>query len=83
MVLIDSLNKRIKFLEEVIDKCDLKGIDVSAHQGIVNWEKVKNSNDAGKEHLLERINSRHGTHAIDAAAELGIGTKEYELINID
>lgn len=44
---------------------------------------VKNSNDAGKEHLLERINSRHGTHTIDAAAELGIGTKEYELINID
>ena len=28
VVLIDSLNKRIKFLEEVIDKCDLKGIDV-------------------------------------------------------
>ena len=44
---------------------------------------VKNSNDEGKEHLLERINSRHGTHTIDAAAELGFGTKEYELINID
>lgn len=44
---------------------------------------VKNSNDEGKEHLLERINSRHGTHTIDSAAELGIGNKEYELINID
>ena len=44
---------------------------------------VKNSKDEGKEHLLERINSRHGTHTIDAAAELGFGTKEYELINID
>lgn len=44
---------------------------------------VKNSNDEGKEHLLERINSRNGTHTIDAAAELGFGTKEYELINID
>ena len=44
---------------------------------------VKNSNDPGKEHFLERVNSRHGTHTIDAAAELGFGTKKYELINID
>lgn len=44
---------------------------------------VKNSDDAGKEHLLERINSRHGTHTIDAAAKLGVGNKEYELINLN
>lgn len=44
---------------------------------------VRNSNDPGKDHLLERINSRNGTHTIDAAAELGYGTKEYELISID
>ncbi len=44
---------------------------------------VVNSNDPGKEHLLERINSRHGTHTIDAAEELGIGTKDYELVKID
>lgn len=44
---------------------------------------VKNSDDKGKEHLLERINSRHGTHTIDVVAELGFGTKDYELINID
>ncbi len=44
---------------------------------------VKKSDDPGKEHLLERINSRHGTHTIDMAAELGYGTKDYELINID
>lgn len=44
---------------------------------------VKNSDDEGKDHLLERINSRHGIHTIEAAAELGFGTKEYELINID
>ena len=41
---------------------------------------VKNSNDEGKEHFLERVNSRNGTHTIDAAAELGFGTREYELI---
>lgn len=43
---------------------------------------VKNSNDAGKEHFLERVNSRNGTHTIDVAEKLGIGTKEYELINL-
>lgn len=44
---------------------------------------VKKSNDPGKEHFLERVNSRHGTHTIDSAVELGFGTKEYELINVD
>ncbi len=44
---------------------------------------VKQSNDPGKDHLLERINSRHGEHTIEAAEELGIGTTDYELINID
>ena len=44
---------------------------------------VKNSNDPGKAHFLERVESRHGTHTIDMAAELGFGTKEYELINLD
>lgn len=43
---------------------------------------VKNSDDPGRDHLLERINSRQGTHTIDAAADLGYGTKEYELIEV-
>ena len=43
---------------------------------------VETSDDPGKEHFLERVNSRHGTFTIDAAAELGYGTKEYELIEI-
>ena len=44
---------------------------------------VKNSNDPGIEHFFERVNSRHGTHTIDVAESLGIGSKEYELIDID
>lgn len=44
---------------------------------------VYNCTDAGKEHLLERIESRNGVHTIEAAAELGYGTREYELIEID
>ena len=44
---------------------------------------VKSSNDPGRDHLLERINSRHGTHTIDAAADLGFGTRDYALICVD
>ena len=43
---------------------------------------VKASDDPGKAHFLERVESRHGTHTIDAAAELGYGTKEYEVIEL-
>ena len=39
--------------------------------------------DPGKEHLIERIESRNGVHTIEAAANLGYGTREYELIKID
>lgn len=44
---------------------------------------IQNSDDPGRDHMLERINTRHGTHTIDAAAELGFGTKAYELVNVD
>ena len=41
------------------------------------------SKDPGRDHFLERVESLHGTHTIDAAAELRFGTKEYELISLD
>ena len=40
------------------------------------------SDDPGRDHLLERIESRNGAHTIDAAAELGLGSKEYELVKL-
>ena len=40
------------------------------------------SNDPGKDHLIERIESRNGIRTIEAAAALGIGSREYELIEI-
>ena len=43
---------------------------------------VYKSNDPGKDHLIERIESRNGTHTIEEAEKLGIGTREYELIEI-
>lgn len=39
-------------------------------------------NDKGKDHLIERIESRNGIHTIDAAVELNCGSTEYELIKI-
>lgn len=44
---------------------------------------VYNSEDPGRDHLVERIESRNGLHTIDSAAKLNIGSKEYELINLD
>ena len=44
---------------------------------------VYNSTDSGRDHLVERIESRNGLHTIEAAVALGIGSKDYELINID
>lgn len=39
--------------------------------------------DEGKADLIERIESRHGVHTIEAAAEIGVGSREYELIDMD
>lgn len=41
------------------------------------------SKDEGKNHFIERVESKHGIHTIEAAAELGFGTREYELIKVD
>ena len=40
------------------------------------------SNDPGKQDMIERIESRHGIHTLEAAEELGIGSREYELIGV-
>ena len=39
--------------------------------------------DPGRPHLLERIESRNGVHTIEAAAEQGYGTREYQLIEVE
>lgn len=44
---------------------------------------VYNSNDPGRDKLIERIESRHGVHTIEAAYDLGVGNREYELIDLD
>lgn len=44
---------------------------------------VYKCSDPGKPHLIERIESRNGVHTIEAAAELGFGTREYELVEVE
>ena len=71
---------------EAEDPC-MKGIGILASTDPVAIDQacidlVNNSDDVGKEHLLERINSRHGTHTIDASCQLGFGSNDYELIEI-
>lgn len=44
---------------------------------------VYNSNDKGKDHLIERIERQNGIHTIEAADELGFGSRKYELIEIN
>ena len=43
---------------------------------------IYNSTDPGRDHLVERIESRNGVHTIDCAADLKVGSKEYELIEV-
>ncbi len=44
---------------------------------------VYNSNDLGKEKLIKRIESLHGIHTIEAASELEIGSRDYDLIIVE
>lgn len=40
------------------------------------------TDDPGQKHFIERVETRHGIHTIEAAGELGFGTREYELIEL-
>lgn len=43
---------------------------------------IYKSDDPGKAHFIERVESRHGIHTIEAAEALGIGSREYLLIKL-
>lgn len=44
---------------------------------------IYNSNFQGKDHFIERVETRNGKHILDAASKLNLGNLEYELIDID
>ena len=43
---------------------------------------IYSSKDPGRNHFVERVESKHGIHTIETAQKLGFGTREYELIEI-
>lgn len=60
----------------ILASCDPVAIDQAC------LDLVYASTDSGKPHLIERIESRNGVHTVEAAAELGIGSREYELVEL-
>ena len=47
------------------------------------YDAVINASDPGKAALIERMTSRHAIHIVEAAAEHGLGSREYEIIPLD
>lgn len=47
------------------------------------YDAVINSPDPGKKSLIERMNSLHGIHTVEAAQQNGLGSSDYELISLD
>ena len=48
---------------------------------IINNQEVTAKNDPTD--LLNRIDKQHGTHTIDHAEAIGLGTRKYHIVNID
>lgn len=61
----------------ILASCDPVAIDQAC------IDLIYSSKDPGRNHMVKRIETRHGIHTIERAAELGLGSREYELIKID
>ena len=46
------------------------------------YDAVQNAEDKGKKALIKRMESKHAIHIVEAAAELGLGSREYEIVEI-
>lgn len=44
---------------------------------------IYHSDDPGRDHFVERVETKNGIHTIEAAAELGLGSREYNLIHLE
>ena len=72
---------------EAEDPC-LKDIGILSSLDPVALDKacldlIYNSNDEGRDHFIERVESRNGIHLIETAANKNLGNIEYELIDVD
>ena len=64
----------------ILASLDPVALDQACLDLVFNYDSKDGDNAAA---LQERINSRHGTHIIDYAVKLGLGSKEYQLITIE
>ena len=64
----------------ILASTDPVALDKACLDIVFNIEPTE-GNDNGP--LLERIASKHGTHIVDYAEQIGLGSKQYELVNID
>ena len=63
------------------DICILASLDpIAVDQACLDL--VYASDDPGRDHLVERIESLNGVRTVESAAALGFGTREYELVEL-
>lgn len=63
----------------ILASLDPVALDKACLDLVFNYDST---NGDSSEALIERINSRHGTHIVDYAEEIGLGTKNYKLVNL-
>ncbi len=47
------------------------------------YDTIMNSEDSGKASLVKRMQDLHAIHTVEEASNLGLGSREYEIVNID
>lgn len=62
---------------EIFASVDPVAVDQACYDAVVN------SPDSGKKALIERMDSRHGSHTVETDAKHGLGSREYEIISLD
>ena len=64
----------------ILASTDPVALDKAAIDMVFNHESVEGDN---AQPMIDRINKLHGTHIIDHAEKIGLGTTNYTIINID
>ena len=47
------------------------------------YDQIINSTDPGKSSLVNRMKEKHAIHTVNTAEKLGIGSRKYQIVNID
>lgn len=47
------------------------------------YDQIMNSSDSGKTSFVNRMQEKHAIHLVEEAENLGLGTRDYEIVSID